>query len=240
MEDIHRASRGTYGSPRIFAMIKGQGLKCSKSKVERKMREMGIRAKTKRKYKATTDSNHKLPVSENLLNRNFTPIAPNIAWGADITYVWTEEGWLYLAVVLDLFSRKIVGWSIQDHMRSELVTDALLMAQKRQKPLKGLILHSDRGSQYASGDYRKLIQNFGMLQSMSRKGDCWDNAPVESFFHTLKTEHVFLEKLKTKSEAKSSIFEWIEVFYNRQRIHSSLKYKAPECYESEFYLKNVA
>jgi transposase InsO family protein len=195
------------------------------------MRENGIRSKAKRKYKATTDSRHSLPVAPNRIGWNFTASGPNKLWMMDITYLWTLEGWLYLAVVLDAYSRKLVGLSMSERMTQQLVIDALDMAVGRQHPERGVVAHSDRGSQYASTAYQQRLWRYGMLCSMSRKGNCWDNAPTESYFHTLKTEHVFHETFATREQARASVFEWIEVFYNRQRLHSSLGYTTPECYE---------
>jgi putative transposase len=231
VQKIHNDNRKTYGSPRVFRELKALGIKCGKTRLENLMRRNGIRAKMKKKFKVTTDSNHKLPVSENLVNRNFSPSACNQLWLGDITYLWTREGWLYLAAVMDMCSRKIVGWSMSARMTTDLVLDALEMAYKRQRPRRGLIFHSDRGSQYASQKYQARLWRYGMISSMSRKGNCWDNAPMESFFHTLKTEHVFFEEFFTRRQARESIFEWVEVFYNRQRRHSSLGYLSPECYE---------
>ena len=234
---IHADSRGTYGSPRILCELKDLGIKCGKTRLERLMRENGIRAKTKKKFKVTTDSKHSLPVCENIVARNFSPTAANQLWLGDITYVWTRQGWLYLAAVMDVFSRKIVGWCMRDRMSKNLVLDALEMAYRRQSPGRGLVFHSDRGSQYASHEYQKRLWRYGMIGSMSRKGNCWDNAPMESFFHTLKTEHVFFEEFHSRTHARESIFEWIEVFYNRQRRHSSLGYLSPECYERGVMMK---
>lgn len=228
---VHADSRRTYGSPRILRELKDFGIKCGKKRLERLMRENGIRAKTKKKFKVTTDSKHSLPVCENIVARNFSPSASNQLWLGDITYIWTRQGWLYLAAVMDMYSRKIVGWSMRDRMSKELVLDALEMAYRRQGPGRGLVFHSDRGSQYASHEYQQRLWRYGMIGSMSRKGNCWDNAPMESFFHTLKTEHVFFEEFLTRQNARESVFEWIEVFYNRQRRHSSLGYLSPECYE---------
>jgi transposase InsO family protein len=231
IEDIHRSSQRSYGSPRIYRQLRALGYQCSKSTIERLMRANGIRSKVKRKFKATTDSNHALPVAENIVNRNFNPPAPNRIWLSDITYIRTHEGWLYLAVILDAYSRRVVGWSMNARMTQQLVIDALEMAVARRKPGRGLILHSDRGSQYASTAYQRRLWRHGIICSMSRKGNCWDNAPMESFFHTLKMEHVFHEEFKTRSEAQQSIFAWIEIFYNRFRTHSSIGYCAPEYYE---------
>jgi transposase InsO family protein len=232
IEDIHQGSRKTYGSPRIHRQLKALGVPCSRSRVERTMKKFGIRAKTKRKYRATTDSKHSFPVAKNLLARKFDVPTENKVWVADITAIWTEEGWLYLAALLDLFSRKVVGWRMSDRMTRGLTMEALEMAIKRRKPGKGLLHHSDRGSQYASDDYQALLTDHGMVCSMSRKGNCWDNAPMESFFHTLKTEHVYWERYATREQATRSISIWIETFYNRTRLHSTLDYKSPDAYES--------
>ena len=228
---IHQAKREVYGSPRIHAELQAQGLRHGEKRVARLMRAGGIRAKQKRKFKATTDSRHSHPVALNLLARDFEATAPNQKWAADITYIPTREGWLYLAATMDLYSRMIVGWSMAGCMKSGLVLDALDMAVGRRRPGTGLIHHSDRGSQYACGDYQEALRGHGMLCSMSRKGDCWDNAPMESFFHTLKTELVNHRRYQTRWEAKADIFEYIEVFYNRARRHSALGYQTPAEYE---------
>ncbi len=224
---IHAELKGAYGSPRILKEIRGRGFPVGKERVERLMRENGIRARHKRRYKATTDSRHALPVALNLLDRNFQPCAPNQAWGADLTYVWTDEGWLYLAVVLDLFNREMVGWSIKPRITADIVTDALTMAWFRKKPAPGLIHHSDRGSQYASELLQNKLTEYGMICSMSRKGNCWDNAPTESFFNSLKNERVHGTRYATREEAIADLFDYIEVFYNRSRRHSTLGYKSP-------------
>jgi putative transposase len=195
--------------------------------VERLMRENGIRARHKRRYQATTDSKHRLPVAPNLLNRNFAPPAPNQSWSADITYIWTDEGWLYLAVVLDLFNREVVGWSIKPRMTTDIVLDALTMAWFRRQPAAGLIHHSDRGSQYASHAFQGRLAEYGMVCSMSRKGNCWDNAPAESFFNSLKNERVHGTRYTTREDARADLFDYIEVFYNRSRRHSTLGYHSP-------------
>lgn len=232
IENVHEKSRESYGSPRIHAVLnKMEDVDCSLSRTARLMRKHGIKARSKRKFKATTNSKHKLPVAENILNREFNPENPNKAWAGDITYIWTNEGWLYLAVVLDLFSRKIVGWAMDETMSRELVLKALRMAIQTRQPDKGLITHTDRGSQYASEDYQKLLKLYHAVCSMSRKGNCWDNAVVESFFGTLKQEHIFFEKFETRDEAKRSVFEWIEGWYNIERIHSSLGNVSPAEYE---------
>lgn len=234
--EIHLGSHKTYGSPRIYKVLKGLGYKVSKSNVERLMQESNIKAKTKKKFKVTTDSNHKLPVAPNHLNQDFTTYKTNQVWLSDITYISTKEGWLYLATIMDLHSRKIIGWQMSHRMTQDLVTDALNMALKHRRPASGLIHHSDRGSQYASHAYRQKLNNNGIICSMSRKGNCWDNSPMESFFHSLKTEYIYFQEFQTRLEAKSSIFWWIEVFYNRKRIHSSLGYKTPIEYEEEAML----
>ena len=206
-------------------------IKCSKKTVAAILRKNGWNAKTKRKFKVTTDSNHKHAIVGNLLNRDFSPPAANMAWAGDITYIRTTEGWLYLAVVMDLYSRKIIGWSMDKRMTRKLVIDALKMALNRRQPPRGLIFHSDKGSQYASDDFKRVLWAAGIRQSMSGKGSCWDNAVVESFFKTLKTEHVYHETFVTRAAANISIFSWIEVTYNTNRIHSTLGYKTPVDYE---------
>ena len=227
IQAIHKALKGAYGSPRMVRELRSRGFPVAKPRVERLMREHGIRARHKRRYKATTDSKHRLPVAANLLDRNFTPQAPNQSWSADITYIWTDEGWLYLAVVLDLFNREIVGWSIKPRMSADIVTDALTMAWFRRQPPSGLIHHSDRGSQYASHAFQGKLTEYGMVCSMSRKGNCWDNAPAESFFNSLKNERVHGKRYTTREEAIADLFDYIEVFYNRSRRHSTLGYHSP-------------
>ena len=198
------------------------------------MRVLGLKAKTKKRYKInTTDSNHNLPISPNILNREFYTSNPDEKYVGDITYIPTNEGWLYLATVIDLYSRKIVGWSMDDNMKTSLVNDALNMAIKNRKPSQGLIWHTDRGSQYASYSHKDLLEKNGIVQSMSRKGNCWDNAVAESFFHTLKTELVYHEIYETKAQANQSIFEYIEVFYNRQRMHSANNNLSPVEFENK-------
>lgn len=224
---IHTQLKGAYGSPRMVKEIRGRGFPASKARVERLMRAHGIRGRHKRRYKATTDSKHSLPVAPNLLNRNFTPQAPNQVWTADLTYIWTQEGWLYLAVVLDLFNREVVGWSIKPRMTADIVTDALTMAWFRRKPAPGLVHHSDRGSQYASQAFQARLKEYGMICSMSRKGNCWDNAPTESFFNSLKNERVHGTRYATRAEAMTDLFDYIEAFYNRSRRHSTLGYQSP-------------
>ena len=231
IQAVHNESRRTYGSPRVHASLKAEGYRIGRKRVARLMRENDIRAKAKRKFKVTTDSRHDHPVAPNLLDRQFTVEAPNTVWLADISYIWTREGWLYLAVVLDLFSRQVVGWAMDEQMPQELTLAALDMALQRRRPLPGLMHHSDRGSQYAAGAYQKRLAEHGIVCSMSRKGNCWDNAPMESFFHTLKTELVHHRDYLTRDEARRDIFEYIEVFYNRQRRHSTLGYLSPAQFE---------
>jgi putative transposase len=228
---IHAQFKRRYGSPRIHAELVARGHACSVNLVAHLMQEHGIAAKTKRKFRHTTDSNHNLPVAANLLDRQFNPSGANEAWVADITYIPTREGWLYLAAVEDLYSRRVVGWAMAEHMESRLVVDALEMAVQRRLPDEGLLAHSDRGSQYASEHYRLLLAKHGIDCSMSRRGDCWDNAPMESFFASLKKELVHDADFATRAEARAALFEYIEVFYNGQRRHSSLGYVSPAEYE---------
>jgi transposase InsO family protein len=197
------------------------------------MRRDGLQAKSKRRFKATTDSRHSHSVAPDLLHREFNPEGPNRVWASDITYIWTLEGWLYLAVIMDLFSRGIVGWSMAERLASPLVRDALQMALQQRRPPAGLLHHSDRGSQYAAGDYQELLTKNGIICSMSRRGNCWDNAPVESFFSTLKREWVFHQRYRTRAEARQSIFDYIERFYNRQRMHTSIEDLSPIQFEQK-------
>jgi putative transposase len=227
IEAIHAELKGAYGSPRMVRELRRRGFPASKERVERLMRDNGIRARHKRRFKTTTDSKHKLPVAPNLLNRNFQPEAPNQAWSADLTYIWTDEGWLYLAIILDLFNREIVGWSIKPNMTTDIVLDALSMAWFRRRPSPGLIHHSDRGSQYASYAFQAQLKEYGMVCSMSRKGNCWDNAPAESFFDSLKSERVHGAHYHTRDEAREDLFDYIEPFYNHKRSHSTLGYTSP-------------
>lgn len=231
IKKIHQESRGNYGSPRITRELRKDGIVVNKKTVAEIMKENGIQAKHKRKYKATTDSNHNLPVAKNRIKRKFKTKKPNHTWVSDITYLRTDEGWLYLATFIDLFSRKVVGWSMAERMTANLVVNAFRMALFRQKRKAPKIVHSDRGSQYASDAFRKEIKAYGCKQSMSRKGDCWDNAVAESFFGTLKTELVHHEKYKTREQAKLSIFDYIESFYNKRRMHSYLNYLSPDDFE---------
>lgn len=228
----HKASDRSYGSPRVHQDLQALGIRCGRKRVARLMRESGIRAKqARRRYKVTTDSAHTHPVADNLLDRQFDVDGPDRVWTADITYIWTREGWLYLAAILDLFSRRVVGWSMSNRVDGELVLGALRMAQNRRGPQGGLLHHSDRGSPYACQDYRAMLKQHGMICSMSRKGDCWDNAVSESFFKTLKVERVRDRGYWTRAEAKSDITDYIERFYNRKRRHSYLGYLSPVAFE---------
>jgi transposase InsO family protein len=228
---IYQKSRKTYGSPRIHQKLLQEGCLIGKKRVIRLMQEIGIQAVAKRKYKVTTDSAHAKPVAKNYLNRQFSPDKPNTSWVADITYIPTKEGWLYLATIMDLYSRKIIGWSLGNRLTKELVISTLHMALKQRKLSSGLLLHSDRGSQYVSYLYQLLLKRNGILCSMSGKGNCWDNAVMESFYRTLKVELIYQKTYHTRREAQSDIFEYIEIFYNRERLHSSLGYCSPEEYE---------
>jgi putative transposase len=227
VREIHEETKAAYGSPRIFLELKGRGFPVSKGRVERLMRENGLRGRHKRRFKATTDSKHSLPVAPNRLDQNFETEHPDQAWTADSTSVATAEGWLYLAIVLDLYTRQIVGWAMRERMTKELVIDALRMAWFRRRPLPGLIHHSDRGSQYCSHDFQKQLAEYGMLASMSRKGNCWDNATSESFFNSLKNERVHGSRYETRDEARADLFDYVEVFYNRSRRHSALGGQSP-------------
>ena len=233
IEGVHAEVKGRYGSPRMAAELNARGHDCSENTVAKLMRDHGIRAKSRRRLTRTTDSNHRRPVAENLLGRDFAPPGPNVSWSADITYVPTREGWLYLAVVEDLFSRRIVGWSMAETMGSRLVVDALEMAVARRHPGEGLVAHSDRGSQYASDHYQRVLAAAGVACSMSRVGQCWDNAPVESFFGTLKRE-LGVEVFDTRDQARGEIFEYLEAFYNRVRRHSALGYVSPDEFERAY------
>lgn len=233
IQQVHRENREVYGSPRVCQVLRAQGESVCKNTVADIMKERQIRAKSKKKFvPRTTDSRHQQPVAANALDRQFNAELPNQKWAADITYIPTDEGWLYLAGVIDLCSRKIVGWSMANHMESSLVSEALKMALARRDPGEGLLHHSDRGVQYASEDYLHLLHSNEMRISMSGKGDCWDNAAMESFWATLKTELVNHEHYATHEQARASIFEYIEVFYNRKRLHSSLGYVSPETFEA--------
>jgi len=233
---IYTVSRGTYGSPRITKALNKEGTTCGRNRIARLMRENGIVARSKRKYKATTNSKHNYPVAENLVNQNFTVDRPNKVWVADITYIPTDEGWLYLAGVEDLFQRKIVGWAMDSTMTRQLTLDAIRQAVWRYRSPAGLIHHSDRGTQYASNEYQRALKDYEMIPSMSRKGNCYDNACMESFFGTLKRELIYGNRFRRRAEARQAIFEYIEVFYNRIRLQSALGYMSPVEYEHIFKL----
>ncbi len=225
---IFAESRRTYGSPRVHAELRAEGVRVGRKRVARLMRERGLAvARRRRRVPRTTDGRHGLPVAPNLLDRNFASERPDAVWLADLSYIPTGEGWLYLAAIKDMATREIVGWGMADHLREELARDALLMAIQRRQPPPGLIHHSDRGVQYASGPYSKVLRRHGIRQSMSRKGDCYDNAPMESFFGTLKTELVYRTSFPTREAAKRAIFEYVEAFYNRRRRHSGLGFLTP-------------
>lgn len=225
--------RESYGTRRIKKALQSEDLQISRRRIAKLMSRAELRCKTKRRFKATTDSKHTQSISPNLLNRQFDAEQPNQKYVGDITYIHTQEGWLYLAVVIDLYSRQVVGWSMAERMHAKLVNDALLMAIWRRKPDRGLIWHTDRGSQYASDSHRALLKRHGVIQSMSRKGNCWDNAVSESFFHSLKTELIHNQQYLTREDAKRDIFEYIEVFYNRERLHSANSYMSPVNYEMQ-------
>jgi transposase InsO family protein len=234
---ISKEHRGKYGSRRILKQLKDEGHQIGRYKVRRLMRDLGLKAKAPRRYKVTTDSRHNFPVAANVLDRKFDVAQPNSVWTADISYVWTFEGWLYLAVVMDLFSRQIVGWAMDKRMKKQLALDALAMAYWRRKPEQGLLHHSDRGSQYACNEYQKRLRQYGMSPSMSRKGDCWDNAPMERFFRSLKSERSDF-RFATRSAAEAQVLDYI-TYYNAIRLHSTLGYKTPFAYEKELY-RNAA
>lgn len=229
---IFDESRGTYGVPRVHQTLLQRGEPCGHNRVARLMQKAGLRSKTKRRFRVkTTDSKHNNPIAPDRLDQDFRASAANKIWVSDITYIPTDEGWLYLASTMDLFSRRIVGWSMSSTLHSSIVVDALLMAIDGRCPEVGVIHHSDRGVQYASAEFRAVLKAHGFVQSMSRKGNCYDNAAKESFYHTLKTELVNHERYRTRAEARASVFDYIEAFYNRQRIHSTLGYMSPEAFE---------
>ncbi len=237
IKEVFDSQRNGCGTRTIKKALARQGYRVSRRRIGRLMKAAQLFCKTKRKFKATTDSKHDDPVAPNRLNREFTAEKPNQKWVGDITYIWTSEGWLYLATVIDLFSRRVVGWSMHHRMTKELVNQALLSAIWTRKPSKRLLWHTDRGSQYASTSHRDLLKEHGIVQSMSRKGNCCDNAVAESFFHTLKTGLINHKRYQTRDEAKKDIFDYIEVFYNRQRLHSTNDYWSPVDYEA---MQNVA
>jgi transposase InsO family protein len=230
----HATGRAIYGSPKICRVLRRAGARVNHKRVERLMREHGLRAKRVRKFKRTTDSRHTLPVAENVLGRDFTATRPDAVWTSDITYVWTAEGWLYLVVFLDLYSRLVVGWAVSESLEEEFVEQAFLQGQARRGGAVSPLVHSDRGSQYASAAFRRQLAAWGCSQSMSRKGNCWDNAVSESFFGVLKNELIHHERFATRQAATDQLFDYIEVFYNRSRIHSAADYFAPAEYEARY------
>lgn len=234
IKEVYQASHGTYGSPRIHAELLAKGYSCSRKRVSRLMKIAGIQAKMNKKFKVTTKSNPQAKAAPNLLQQEFTASMPNQRWGADITYIATNEGWLYLAAIIDLFSRRIVGLAMGERMGTDLIVTALNQALIQRKPRAGLIHHSDQGCQYTSATFQALLNANGIVCSMSGGGNCYDNAVMESFFHTLKTEHVYFEQYKTREQAKQSIFEYIEVFYNRKRRHSTIGYLSPSIFEKQW------
>jgi putative transposase len=239
---VYAANRGAYGWPRIWRELHAQGIRVGKQRVQRLMQQHGIRARGRRRFRLmTTDSRHSLPIAPNLLNRNFTVAAPNQAWTGDITYIPTGDGWLFLAVVIDLFSRRVVGWSMKPEMRSSLVIDALEMAWLQRRPDKstGRIFHSDRGSQYASHEFSQVLQTCGIAASMSRKGNCWDNSPSEALFASLKVERLHGQRFETIREAKDETLAWL-LWYNQSRMHSTLNYVSPNQFEQQWQQRQTA
>ena len=231
--DVFTAQKGRAGSPRVTLGVQANGITVGRHRVARRMKKLQLRAKAAKKFKATTNSNHTLPVADNLLKQNFHADAANQKWVSDITYVPTDEGWLYVAVVMDLYSRLVVGWAMAERMTATLVMDALQMALWRRKKPRGVIIHSDRGSQYCSHDYQRLIRSHYLICSMSKKGDCYDNAAMESWNHSLKVEAVHGERFATRALAKEHLFDYIEAYYNRQRLHSTIGYLSPEAFEAK-------
>jgi len=231
---IHAQVKGEYGWPRMWKELLGRGIRVGKERVQRTMKIHGIKARGKRKFVVTTDSKHKLPIAPNLLNREFTVDKPDRVWTSDITYIATGEGWLFLVAVIDLFSRQVVGWSMQPHMQASLVVDALRMAWFRRQPEPGLIFHSDRGSQYCGNDFQDALKGYGMKSSMSRKGNCWDNAPTESLWGRLKVGRLYGKTFATQRDAMDEIIDWL-TFYNHRRLHSSLDYVSPMEFEKTWH-----
>lgn len=234
MRAIHVEIKGEYGWPRMHKELLARGIRVGKERVRVLMQRHGIKARTKRKFVVTTDSKHHLPVAPDLVQRRFNPEAPNVLWSGDITYIPTDEGWLYLAAVLELHSRQVVGWSMQPHMQTSLVTDALRMAWFRRHPQPGLIFHSDRGSQYCSHDFQAALRGYGMLSSMSRKGNCWDNAPTESLWGSLKVGRLYGKRFATHRDAMDEVIDWL-TFYNHRRLHSTLGYISPMKFEENWH-----
>jgi putative transposase len=230
---IHAQVKGEYGWPKVYKELLARGFKVGKERVRKLMQRHGIRARCKRKYVVTTDSKHKLPIADNLLARNFSTQQPNQVWTTDITYIQTQEGWVYLAAMIDLHSRMVVGWSMQPHMQAGLVTDALRMGYFRRKPSPGLIVHSDRGSQYCGHEFQSALKDYGMQSSMSRKGDCWDNAPTESLWGHLKVSRLHGRTFATRRAAMDEVIDWL-MFYNSTRLHQTLDYVSPMVFEERW------
>lgn len=239
MQELHAQYHGNYGSRRMMAALNHAGFEVGRYRVRRLMKQLGLSARYPKRFKVTTDSAHHQPVAENVLDRNFTVSEPNRVWTTDITYLWTHEGWLYIAIVVDLFSRQIVGWSVKEHMRTGLCLDALDMAWWRRKKPKGVLHHSDRGSQYASQDYQHRLKDYDMTVSMSRKGNCWDNSPTDRVFRTLKSEYLDRFNFQTKSSAKQAVWHYIS-YYNSNRSHSVLGYVSPMQFEKQSAMSNVS
>ena len=232
---IHQRSGGTYGSPRVYEQLRHEDFEVGRDRVARLMREMQVCGKPKRRYTVTTDSDHDAPVAPNLLQRDFDAERPNQRWVTDITYVWTQQSWMYLAVVMDLFSRRVVGWAMRPRLHAELALEALRMALGRRMPEPGLVHHSDRGVQYAAHAYQNVLHQHGIICSMSRKADCWDNAVVESFFARLKTELIHRQSWRTGREVRDAVARYIEGWYNPHRLHSSLDYLSPNQFEQRYF-----
>ena len=230
---IHAEFKQEYGWPRMWKELLIRGIRVGKERVQKLMQRHGIKARGKKKFVVTTDSKHNLPIAPNLLERNFSPEAPNRVWSSDITYIGTDEGWLYLVAVIDLYSRQVVGWSMKEHMQASLVSDALRMAWFRRRPEPGLIFHSDRGSQYCSHEFQNALKEYGMKSSMSRKGDCWDNAPTESLWGRLKVGRLYGRRFATRRDAMDEVMDWL-TFYNHRRLHSSLGYVSPMTFEQRW------
>jgi len=230
---IHAEFKQEYGWPRMWKELLIRGIRVGKDRVQKLMQRHGIKARGKKKFVVTTDSKHNLPIAPNLLERNFSPEAPNRVWSSDITYIGTDEGWLYLVAVIDLYSRQVVGWSMKEHMQASLVSDALRMAWFRRRPEPGLIFHSDRGSQYCSHEFQNALKEYGMKSSMSRKGDCWDNAPTESLWGRLKVGRLYGRRFATRRDAMDEVMDWL-TFYNHRRLHSSLGYVSPMTFEKRW------
>lgn len=237
---LHAASQGRYGSPRVYADLREAGVKVGRKRVARLMKEANLAGRRRRRFRSTTDSNHAFPIAPNILERDFTATVPNQAWVTDITSIWTQEGWLYLAAILDLFSRRVIAWATSANIDRHLALDALATALRDRRPSEGLVHHSDRGSTYASGDYRKVLKANKIKCSMSRKGDCWDNAVAESFFASLKREVEEIERFESRAQATATIGDYIDNFYNLQRRHSTINYKSPIEFELMYYARSSA